>query len=757
MFLTIWCILFVFGTVLFFGTPLASLLKRGQPLDEEDWLLTPFLGMACVVLFLQNLVYLNCPIKQTAWVAWSIGAIGWLACLWRGSPLGSLRSFPGWAYLAAVAVFALHGFGLFAVQANYYVGHGWPDQIIYNSLALFFTEYPTAATLNDTNIHVAVGQAITLKNDRIGQSVLHGFLAYSLGVSPKIMFEPLILMTPPLLVLALNLLGRRLGLTRGWALVASVAGGVIPAVATIHLDSFLSHALGLPFLILVPVVILDWYSRPTVGVWFRAALIGAALVSIYTEFSHVFLAILLIHSLGYAILGPRSAFVLAGGLLIAAAPVLLNPGFAERGWDLIRRVTAEGACQGTYPWGYRVEGWARIWLGDWVVKGPELLRAKVRVLTIFISALAFIGWYRGWRQAWRQTVEGASRSTSILFLSVGVLALLPLALVIRDEYHEYQVFKLLLTMGPLFMLGLAILPATLERRWRVAGAIPLVGMAVFGGINTGRMVADSYSATSIARTNAPLLQGADMMWLQDEFERMPPSAIVIAHSHPLAAAHQTQLASKHDVYLTTPSFLGSVSEKTLSSTRIYDLANLPERVNLLTMKNLPFLKIENNDLEDVWTGEVFELKRTRSRQWALLLSFTNLNGVDSNPNQAGFWIGDEPTRMSVIAGCAGRLVISGEFVRRGLSGWDLSHIPIEIQVNTAKTRAWRGDGPNTLAIAIPAGQSEVSLRTWEDMPIDRGPYPRPRVLGIRDVEFRFEAGESVPTEEPHPALSRATR
>jgi len=76
--LTLWCILVSLVSLYFFGLPIASLLSKGENDQESKWVLAPFLGLSSVTLVLQNLVYLDLPIRITAPWLWAGSALLWI-------------------------------------------------------------------------------------------------------------------------------------------------------------------------------------------------------------------------------------------------------------------------------------------------------------------------------------------------------------------------------------------------------------------------------------------------------------------------------------------------------------------------------------------------------------------------------------------------------------------------------------------------------------------------------------------------------
>ena len=122
--LTLWCILIALVVPFIVGLPLCWLLVGRRSLVERDYLLAPFLGIAIVVLVLQNLVWLDLPIHLTAPVAWLAALAAW-ALLWRAGQWRALLNAALRVPLAVfVGVYLVSGVGLLLVIAVLFARRG---------------------------------------------------------------------------------------------------------------------------------------------------------------------------------------------------------------------------------------------------------------------------------------------------------------------------------------------------------------------------------------------------------------------------------------------------------------------------------------------------------------------------------------------------------------------------------------------------------------------------------------------------------
>ncbi len=479
---TIWCVFLSFFALFFIGTPIAVLLKSGAhgPDRRAIWLSAPFVGAAAIIVVLQNLVYLNIPISKSSIWLWIGASILWIWLIWRGQIKGLSRSFPVMVMLTAATVYFAHAIGLFVIGAGYYVGRAWHDQFNYTAIAQFLMDYPFRWTLEEiTNPYLA--KAIHLKEDRIGQSVLHAFLAKSTMMDAKTTFETTILLAPPLISLAIYQLGHKLGMSVRPAILAALVAGLLPAIAMVHLESFMSQALAIPFLLIWPVFFIEALEARCCGSWIVASLILAAATSIYTEFYVIFVGIAVVLTAAHAfsksnlIWSARLFDYLSDdtfrrlirrtwgwlkdnflGYFLTAACVfitalLFNLGFAEGIWQVFHKgvnIAGKGVLGGIYPWAYSIEGLERLWLGDFIM----VLDPRGKLILGYVTALLIIVAYVG-------LIRASLIGRNAISIAVLGMALLPIMVLVHGYGYEYPYYKLLLSISPILALGVVFLAA----------------------------------------------------------------------------------------------------------------------------------------------------------------------------------------------------------------------------------------------------------------------------------------------------------
>src|SRR5262249_46612793 len=144
------------------------------------------------------------------------------------------------------------------------------------------------------------------------------------------------------------------------------------------------------------------------------------------------------------------------GVLLLVAPLVLYLVYGLRG---VLAVSTPGVLAHIYPWAYSIEGVERLWIGDLVTFAGVRESPIVWVLAVGVTLLGYAGLIihalvqaaRAWRGE-----EGWRPAMLLACLMLG-LASTPLVVLLRGPNYGYQLYKLLLTASPLFIVGLALL------------------------------------------------------------------------------------------------------------------------------------------------------------------------------------------------------------------------------------------------------------------------------------------------------------
>lgn len=599
---------------LLLGLPLAWLLGGRQPLERDGWLLAPFLGLGALVLALQNLAYSDVPVARAAPLAWLAGLALWVPFVRSGAWRGARAQRPTAVLLAALGAFAVQGAALLAVGPQRWVGRLWPDQYGYTSTAQFLADEPYSTTLADMGqrahlfrtLRPSMGllaTPISLKENRIGQSLLQAFLATSLGRDAKPLFGPLIVLSSPLLVLSLTLLAGRLGLSPPLALLAGALGGLLPALALLQVESFLSHALVLGCFPAWLAALDQLGQRSSPGRLAAAALVLSFGFSVYSEMWAAFVALGLVVLGAHGLQQGRPLRALRDWGLLVLLTLLAHLRFLPSFFFFQQAAVREGAHQAIYPWAYQLEGLARLWLGDLAPLGGP----AATLVGLTLTALGALGLTLG---------LGGGRPRLPLALGVLALALgaLPLRLTGR---HPYQFYKALLTAAPVLAVGLAALAARHREGWagrlRAAPAGLALALALAATLH---MVLPTADARPAPRSNQAQLLAPEVQQAQRAVEALAGQKLVLGPGlTPLVNAWMIYYARRNETWLATPYMARDRLRESPEAAPLLDLARAPADALVLSRAGLPPLPPRARQL---WSNPAYALWQPEPGPWVLL-------------------------------------------------------------------------------------------------------------------------------------------
>jgi hypothetical protein len=726
MLLTFWCIAVVLVSVVLIGVPATWLLSGRRPLGERAWVAAPFLGLAVVVLALQNLVYLDVPLKHSTPFVWLGVVLGWLG-LWRSRQLPvCLARCPWTVFAAAVLVYLIHGLGLLRIGAEYYIGRSAYDEIHYDMMAHFFIEEPIHTPLQTgAPAYMSTVLNLMLHRDRIGQSMLHGFFAVTTGSGAKSLFEPTILLSPALVVLAVYALCRRLRMRGRQALAAATLAGLLPALTLIHLEGFFSQALCAPLLLFLPVSVHTFSQRPTLRNLLCLALLVAAITSIYTEFLYICVGVLLLMLLVAAWRHPRARRLLTAAVVLPFSPVILNPGFA---FDVLRvnaratGVSTIGAMHQWYPWALQAQGVSRLWLGDLVEACPNLWHV-IRLFGLGVAALAYLGMLTVCLERLRTGGTGGQRNGApTLLIAVVALALVPMMLLAWDYHYPYQFYKLLCSVSPLLVVGLALLilpcsvPGRSSKSVARTGRLPLAGKLFFGLLSffavagTVDMVRKTTWREPTPRCLACTLLRLEGRQLQDTLESLRKQKLLIV-GLPHVNGWISYFTRYNRAWFADPR-IGNLDIQHFNDAGLL----LPEGPSPLPRGFLLLTSTGNfragvlGEGERLWGNAVYELWRPGPGPWAIPLRHdgTALGTFDAD---SVFSLNHDGTTVEVLASSAGIVTLTGLFHPK--TGPFLTP-PVRLLVRTNyghHSSLPMEDEAITLSVPMQAGKNRIMLTT----------------------------------------------
>lgn len=441
---------------------------------EQLWVAAPLVGTGVIILICQNLLYLDIRIPYSVVLIWAGVGLTLIVSVTKGQFSILNSNIPCGLIATGIAIYIVHASGLLASGVSNYYGYGWVDMYNYVAQAQFFIDFPFSSTV-DTQEHLRV--AHLYQHDRIGQSVLHAFIASSSGADAQQAFGATILLSPMLIFFSLFLLSTSLGIERRYAYPTAIIASLSPAIASVHLECFFSQALSMPFIFVWPLAISSLQSRPGLQSNIVVGLLFAITAAIYTE---VILPLILITTIvlsisyWYANANNTSytqmekinrlwkvlfATLVSLGMVFLVG-IIANIGYFKNAIGIMGRTTGSGVLGDIYPWAFKLEGLARLWIGHQSASPSGwLLYSLVFASAIVVSvAIAYIF-----------SMCQTNTTPALLFSALIIcIPLAPLLLsVLANNQYPYQFFKLLLMVWPLILfLAACGIAERLSQKWK---------------------------------------------------------------------------------------------------------------------------------------------------------------------------------------------------------------------------------------------------------------------------------------------------
>lgn len=459
VFRTIIVIAVAVTSVFVIGFCLLSLVERRLHFSctsEQLWAAAPLVGAGAIILVCQNLLYLNIRIFYSAILIWI--CIGFIA-IFSGFKFRFVFAEIPWKLIGTgLLIYAVHASGLLVSGVSNYYGYGWLDMYNYVSQAQFFMDFPFNSAVNT---HEYLRTAHFYMHDRIGQSVLHAFIASSSGADAQQTFGATILLSPMLIFFSIFLLSTSLSIERRFAYPAAILASLSPAIASVHLECFFSQAMAIPFVFLWPMAVSRLKSHPGVYSILLVGFLFAVTSAIYTEvipplilISVFVLAVSHWYSYYKNVSVPqivqlsrswKQLLVLLISLCLAIAfGFLANIGYLKGAFLVMVRTTGASVLDILYPWAFKLEGLVRLWLGH---QSP-LPSNWLFYFIVFISAIVALAAVAYAVFLWKKDMS----PILLFFIMILCIPFAPLLLsVLTKNKYPYQFFKLLLIVWPLIL------------------------------------------------------------------------------------------------------------------------------------------------------------------------------------------------------------------------------------------------------------------------------------------------------------------
>ena len=539
------------------------------------------------------------------------------------------------------------------------------------------------------------------------------------------------MLTPALIVLSIYELARRFKLPARHAAFAAVGAGVLPAITTVHVETFFSQALAIPVLLILPCFVFDLAEQFTWKRLLGGALILAAGTTIYTEFHVIFLGLVgLIFGFEWVKTRKKLISYAFSAFSLVGVSLALNIGFIYHVYDIFNRLTVADILAGIYPWAFSLDGISRLWLGDVVLalQSPGWLPLFYQTGSLVLLLIAYLGLsFSLWKQR-----DG-------LTISIAALAFLPVAIRIQGTQYPYQFYKLLLSVSPLLLLGLAAFVHTLEATplkiklpARVV-SLGMVGLVILLCICTeSTTIVGGIFPFGIRSIGAASLLAPGARQAQDMLSQLKGQSILIVNDDYYMNGWLAYFSRHNRVWLTNP----RMSDIDIAGVQVLD--DLPD--NILVLTTSANGGIADSSIRPVWSADPYHLGQITGQGWALPVGIQNVNGVEDWGGETGFWLGEGESAVDVLSSKGGQAAFTAEFS----PGPSLPDVPgrritIGVGQTFSLTTTIPTAGLQSFTIPIVAGLNHISLRALDKATVQELPSgdARALILGIRGLRIKL--------------------
>jgi hypothetical protein len=700
----LWQLFALFACCSGIGLALHSLLpKEFSPFNQ--FLFSLIGGFFVVVLVAQTLVYVGVPVRISAWLLLSLA----LVQIWfrRRNLAGWSRAFcsnrdiPTLAMVILLTV-AFHAIVPIRQDLEWYYGKGHFDQINYVLLAQFLKEetYSTSEQniglrpwltgvvgVHDTTDQIELSsgsglEAIGLKKERIGQSIVIAEISVWSGTNGKAGYAATVIFFLVLLAICLYVFLRETGTDRFMASSGALLAAFLPVVTQLSLDGFLSQ-ISILFLLPFFASLLRRHelSARTGTLFFSLAL--AYLIAAYSEFAPIGLCtfVLGVIFVRRDKMRVKRLMLMSSILLIA----LMNPCYLVNligflGYQYNLAANAASLWDNVAPNVLTLHGWSELIFGS--ITSPSF--------ALFFDCFAFL--------------LGLLFFAGFIFLSsrdrliLGVI-MLPAILVIgylatRRPPSYYPIAKIALTFLP-FVIGLIFVSMS-----RIAAGHDDPRIGVPGKLLCAIIV--TAAAAGSVRYYSGVLRNEGLLTLFREphfvavcrgLEQIKNQRVLVFETNPLLAAWLCYHARHNEVY-----FDGRlISDSPVSP-------------------NLPFCKVPDlENIDQVATrGRLVDLKATGV---FCLTSVDDLPGEVRIDGHARYRLGP-PARLRFLASRA----MLANLNLRLIPGPKAATSPVDFFLTDVQGHVFQdevqGKNPEVLRMNLPRGLSylELSVKAKEGGP-----------------------------------------
>jgi len=694
IFLLLWQLFVLFTCCLGVGLTLRSLLPKEFSLLHKA-LFCLLGGLFLAVLTGQNLVYLNIPVRISAWIVLAFALVQVWLC--RGKLLAWTRTCSSKAEFRTLALVVLltitfHGVVPIRQGLEWYYGKGHFDQINYVLLAEFLKDEPYRTGEQDIGLRPwllrPVGFQVTaeqlgassgpglemigLKKQRIGQSIVAADISVWSGTDGKASYAATMIFFLAVLAICLYVCLRESGIDCFMASSGALLAALLPALTRLSLDGFLSQVSVLfVFPFFASMLRRDELSAPSFTLFFSLTL--AYLIAAYSEIAPIglctfLLGLMFVRSDKFR---PKRLMLMSAILLIA----LINPyylgnliGFLARQYYVAANAPI---LDNLVPNILNLRGWSELIFGA-ITNAPLawFFDSCALLLGLLVLSGAFL----------------LSRRDGLIFGAVLLPALLTILYVAtRSPPSYYPIAKIVLTILP-FVITLVFIALS-----RILGRNQGHSIGVLKKLLCAMIVLAA--AAGSVRYYSEVLENEDLLRYVREprflsvcqnLERMKNKRVLVFETHPLLTAWLCYHARHNDVY-----FDGRM------------ISDQP--VPLLA----PFSKVPDfGSIDFVATRD--RIVDLRAPSVPCLTLVDDIQGEDRRDGRVRYWLGP-PAGLRVLA----LQPISGNLKMRLAPGPEAETFPIgfslaDAQGHVSQRELW-GENVDVRRMNFPEGLSTLQL------------------------------------------------
>jgi len=532
---------------------------------KSDYLfLYPFIGFSIIILIEQNLVYKNITINESS--LWLLVTILILLAVYVFIGRLKLIKFKFFTLVLAIGVWLINSFGYLRESAEWYIGYGWQDQYNYVATAEFLKENKFSTEFINIDTPYLV-EPIVKKNDRIGQSIYQSFISSIFNLSAEYTYGAVSLLAPLLTYCAFLYAFSKIKVREWIGEIMSFIAAILPATSAIHLECFLSQALGTPFLLVTIFKILFLKTKKlSIKDLLIISLLIAGTNSIYTEYT-IFILVVLVAKLVIVLIKRanviRTYFAFSMVLLLS---MIMNIKYINPTLEIFKRTNLPDILSHVYPFNHTMYGYSRLLFGDLNTSNNRI----IFFLTIIFYLLGLVG-----------LIWICFKKKSMEILVLLCFSVTPVLLDIIMRNYPYQTYKLLLSFTPLILLGWGFLFQKLYEKYKlnnfhlVIVTILLVLIIFIPSYSSIKLSNMAYLGGG--RSIKPIVNTKDHQKIYEKLKLMQDKNIFLNTTHPYELSRMAYFGRSNHIWFFNP-IIGDFDTSIIPNFEFTDVDNMPEDV-----------------------------------------------------------------------------------------------------------------------------------------------------------------------------------